>query len=1168
MTMSAPSSASSPDNNVSLDAAHKRIAIAGWLVWPLLILFLPTFFMWLGYRLVSCTSDVSPVLCNWGFLVPLIPGGLIVGCLGFAVLTLHRRGRQTAFDAQVERQSRINPKRIAHYVRGGYRGLWETHKKHVQRTILFFSFGLSVLTGFWAFYFGLPALASMMLGVAILVVAFMFNDWIALGNSVRATLNEVLHKELSVLRPGLLHIDPANFKESTDPQRIANLREIYAGITMLGPKKLIADDAPDPDPQPLSALCLSGGGIRSATFNLGVIQALAKIGLLAKFDYLSSVSGGGYIASWLRTWIHREGAEAVMRALTNKGAPIDPLAPEPPPLENLRAYSNYLTPKLGLFSGDTWAAAAIIARNIIANWLVLIPVIAAVIGIPLLFLMIVQGETISEYVYPNLLCWALSIELAASLLVYACRRFAKRWLTSQAFFIACCVVPVCFAAGVLCTAALGLKLPWHDAAPQPSWVDLVNLWKFAFLWCVGVPLIGWAVVELFAAIFPSWAQSLPPKKPEPGSTEEKASEILAKASPPDAKTMRQRTRQPPQLCEFFALVISGSVGAALLVLAVRCWFSLFIAYPWLYVIGALPVVLGIYLLSRVLFVLLASLADGSNSDGLRGNSDDADREWWARLSGLVLLVIAVWAAGTGACLAGIYLPDWVQLHWHSSGKAALNTVKAAVAAVGTVTGLVASLSGSSAKTPANDNSRAPRPSINKMLLVQLAGAIFIVCVVILLSWGMRALSEWAITDVELFTTPRPWIVWLDFLVLLLFVAAIGVVASRVVNVNRFSLHGMYRNRLVRAYLGASNGLATHPRLVDPFTGFALNDNLPLRKFALDKDVRPLPIINATLNLVAGENLAWQQRKAESFSMTPYFCGSWPEGYRDSATYGGPAGITVGTAMTISGAAVNPNMGYNSSPVLAFIMSLFNVRLGAWLGNPNDNGDDSCGTTGPKMALMPLLAELFGLTNRHRRYVNLSDGGHFDNLGLYEAVLRRCRYVLVSDAGSDASFAFDDLGNAIRKIRIDFGIPIEFDDAIKILPTSSKKPGLYCAIATIRYSAVGEDPDGQLIYIKPTLRGRVPPAKQGDTVPYDVYSYSQGSDTFPHETTLDQWFTESQFESYRELGSYTVGRVGQFSKGASFKQFLASAKQCVEQAKASMRTEDVAVDAVKATPPPT
>ncbi len=1155
MTMTASSPVPPPEKSLSIDSSHRRIAVVGWLVWPLLILLVPTFFVWLGYRLVSCTSDVSVVLCDWGFLVPLIPGGLLAVCLAFAVFTLHQRGRQSTFDAQFEKLSRVNPKRVTHYVRGGYRALHATHKKHVLRTILFFSFSAGVLVGFWMYVFGLPALASMMFGISIVLIAIGFNGWAGrpLGNSYPVTLNEVLHKELAVLRPTLLKIRPETFK-STEPARMANLRTIYADIATLGPK-YTGESSGDASLQPLTALCLSGGGIRSATFNLGVIQGLARIGLLGQFDYLSSVSGGGYIAAWLRTWIHRAGAEKVAAALANSAPPADPLAPEPVPLRNLRAYSNYLTPKLGLFSGDTWAAAAIIARNIIVNWLVLIPVIAAVIGIPLLFLLVVQGETTLKSVYPNLVRWALVAELIASLCVYACRRFAKRAGTSQVFFVGCCVLPVCLAAGLLSTAALGFELPPRCNRLLPSiCADIADLWKFACLWCVGVPLIGWAIAESLAALFPSWAQSVPAKRTEPEIKGKQASQTERVAAPLDTESMRKRARQAPQVCELVALVISGSVGAALLVIVTRCWFSAFVSLPWLYVVGTLPVLLGIYLLSRVLFVAIASLADG-----LRGNSDDADREWWARLSGWVLLFIVGWVAGTGACLAGIYLPQWVLHSGLFNSKSALNILKAVVAVIGTVSGLIASFIGSSAKTPANDNARAPRPLISMIFLVQLAAAIFLVCVIILLSWGMGALAEWAITDPKLFSAPQPWGVWLEFMGLLVVVATVGVVAARVVNVNRFSLHGMYRNRLVRAYLGASNDLVDHPRLVDPFTGFALNDNLPLHEFASD-NARPLPIINATLNLVEDDNLAWQQRKAESFSMTPYFCGSWSEGYRASSAYGGQGGITVGTAMTISGAAVNPNMGYNSSPVLAFIMGLFNVRLGAWLGNPGIKGNVSYSSAGPNMALMPLFAELFGLTNSHRRYVNLSDGGHFENLGLYEAVLRRCRYVLVSDAGSDASFAFEDLGNAIRKIRIDFGIPIDFADAIKIRPASSKSPGLYCAIADIGYSKIGEGPDGKLIYIKPTLRGRIPPAKRGDAVPYDIYSYSQGSDTFPHETTLDQWFTESQFESYRELGSYIIGRIASVPGDGSFEQFLASAKKCVDEAKASKSSEERAVSA--------
>jgi hypothetical protein len=933
------------------------------------------------------------------------------------------------------------------------------------------------------------------------------------GQSGRATLNEVLHAEVGALRPALNLATPATFADAPD-SRTADLRAIYQSIASLS-----TDTGPE-GPQPLSALCLSGGGIRSATFNLGVIQGLAKIDLLGKFDYISSVSGGGYIASWLRTWMYRDSVPSVVAALKIPHT-RDPLAPEPAPLVALRAYSNYLTPKLGLFSGDTWAAAAIIARNILLNWLVIIPVLSVAVGIPLLFLLVVKGTAAGEFSSRYLLCLAVGIELIASLLVYGFRRFAKRPGTPQGSFILGCVFPICLAALVLCAASLGLDFPWHTADPHPCCSDITSLWKFSAVWCIAVPMIGWAVAEVVAFCCPRWTQH----------------KLANFGDPIDSRaTQRQQARQAAWICEFFALAISGAVGAALLVGAVRFLFSYLIAIPPLFVILAPPLVLGIYLLSRVLFVGIASLADTSNPKHSRGSSDDADREWWARLSGWVMMAIVIWVAGTAVCVAGIYLPELLYQHGFS-----LATFKSVAAAIGGASGLTAALTGGSSKTPANGQS-STQPPVSLSLLVGVAGTLFIVCVFVLLSGGMRALGEWFTSAPDLFTAPQPWASWLNFSGLLLIMLVVAVIAARIVNVNRFSLHGMYRTRLVRAYLGASNVGVQPERQVDPFTGFALNDNVPLRCLSA-KEVRPLSIVNTTLNLVEGENLAWQQRKAESFSMTPFYCGNWTEGYRSSSTYGGPGGITVGTAMTISGAAANPNMGYNSSPVLAFIMGLFNVRLGAWLGNPNTNGNRSYTRTGPALALMPLFAELFGMTNSSRRYVNLSDGGHFDNLGLYEVVLRRCRSVLVSDAGNDLSFAFEDLGNAIRKIRIDFGIPIDFTKKILIRPNSEKEPGLYCAIATIRYSAVGDGPDGNLIYLKPTLRGSMPPDHTGE-VPYDVYSYAKSSVAFPHETTMDQWFSESQFESYRELGYYILGQIGQrLTANASFGDFLAAAQQC-------------------------
>ena len=182
-----------------------------------------------------------------------------------------------------------------------------------------------------------------------------------------ADLNDVLWKELQAVRP-----------------------ELTQGATATPPLEEIYDRIGRPDQQePLSAICLSGGGIRSATFNLGVLQHLAHLGILQRFDFLSSVSGGGYVASWLQAWMHHD--ERALDQLKEFSRP-NAFEPEPQPIRNLREYSNYLTPKLGLFSADTWTAAAMVVRNMLLNWLVILPALAAVVAIPWLFLAAVENN--------------------------------------------------------------------------------------------------------------------------------------------------------------------------------------------------------------------------------------------------------------------------------------------------------------------------------------------------------------------------------------------------------------------------------------------------------------------------------------------------------------------------------------------------------------------------------------------------------------------------------------------------------------------------------------------------------------------------------------------------------------------------------------------------------
>jgi hypothetical protein len=143
-------------------------------------------------------------------------------------------------------------------------------------------------------------------------------------------------------------------------------------------------------PKKRSALCLSGGGIRSATFALGVLQGLARLSLLKQFDYLSSVSGGGYIGSWLSAWIHRhpDGLAGVSEEL--RRPPSKALDPEPEPVQWLRRYSNYLTPRLGLMSVDSWTLFGTYLRNLTLNWLVFVPMLALVLAAPRLMVSMFQ----------------------------------------------------------------------------------------------------------------------------------------------------------------------------------------------------------------------------------------------------------------------------------------------------------------------------------------------------------------------------------------------------------------------------------------------------------------------------------------------------------------------------------------------------------------------------------------------------------------------------------------------------------------------------------------------------------------------------------------------------------------------------------------------------------
>ena len=361
-------------------------------------------------------------------------------------------------------------------------------------------------------------------------------------------------------------------------------------------------------------------------------------------------------------------------------------------------------------------------------------------------------------------------------------------------------------------------------------------------------------------------------------------------------------------------------------------------------------------------------------------------------------------------------------------------------------------------------------------------------------------------------------------------AGVAVILAWRVDMNEFPMHHFYKNRLVRCYLGASH----EERKPNPFTGFDESDDISLSSLIAtseDPYEGPYPIVNATLNLSAGEQLAWQERKAASFIFSPCFCGfdlanrddeekhATPSpgdnklrqcAYRDTRAYAMRRGPNLGTAMSISGAAASPNQGYNTSAAVAFLMTIFDVRLGWWVGNPRRDAESE--RPSPRFGMAALLSDLLGKTDSRTRFVNLSDGGHFDNMGIYELVRRRCRFIILCDAEADDSYRFGGLGMAIRKCRVDFGAHIHIDPS-RIVPDPEKNTSdTHCAVGSIRYL---DGSRGTLVYIKASVTG---------DEPEDVLQYRASRAGFPHESTADQWFDESQFESYRALGYHATDQT--------------------------------------------
>ena len=1010
----------------------------------------------------------------------------------------------------------------------------------------------------------------------------------------------------------------------------------------------------------LAGLAFSGGGIRAATFAVGFLQGLSTLGLLSRFDYLSTVSGGGYAGGWLAAWIFREGqttnlkcplrnvemqlavsratqAKAQRRFLNptgnNNPAP-EPLAvdEEPEPVHHLREYSSYMAPRMGLFTMDTWAILMTWSRNVATNMMMLFP--AA--------MLLVLAARAIVYAYTNVTLalinsgdpahWWRNVALAAlvvGLFLLGCgfwnnAKALKEFRRAEPLSaqngsspetsagetaIFCKVILPVLIAALLVTCTILPLLNWlgigvqdlamSGASSGSSFWASVKIWIGEHLQFIGLPniLLHAVVVGLLTMIIA----------------------LIA------AKARRWFLR---------AAFLAGASGGLLFAVAESLLNTCGD--------GQRPDLLATFAVPSVLLVLVAAAVV---EVALLGRLiEEAEREWWARLCAGFGIAAIVWMVTIGTV---VYAPAGLLM----AGPLA----RSAIASGWLLTTAARMLSGRLGSTgPRRSKFALPLP-----LLATVAPPVFVIgllglvaSLVAYLTNGkspapmgggtLDAAQIWGNYLAEVQNTH-----WLSLATYAVLMYIFFRIAENRIVVNLFSLNSMYANRLVRCYLGASRpnpewkmrwenygpnvfcgaptgvfGGKQVDRKPNPFTGFDRDDDIPLSELRPPHGDDPLiywgplPLINATLNRVAGKELAWRDRKGESFLLSPLYCGTRETGYslcpRDVSrcdlrlvsslnnlselpkegknqdivaalnkvlhirifdsggemvvdtseveekeavkksaieklrkkleslwpsheladsekleviaavtsivghSHEDSRNLTLGRAMSISGAAVDPNMGYLQSPMLTVFLTVLNARLGYWMQRPVKLGWKA---SGPTSGGGLLLRELLGLTNAKMDFVHLSDGGHFENLGVYELIRRRCRFIVALDSGEDGNPSNDNLTTLVRLCRIDLGVRIQINTDPLRMSGDGRLTSTHVVIGRVRYDDVDRgEKEGMLVYVKISLTGDEPP---------DIQGFAARNPDFPHEATdLKQSFDEERFEAYRNLGDHIARRVFQ------------------------------------------
>lgn len=954
----------------------------------------------------------------------------------------------------------------------------------------------------------------------------------------------------------------------------------------------------------LFGLALSGGGIRSGTFSLGVLQYLAAKKILPHVDYLSTVSGGGYIGSALTWWLngihqtknlpkgvvepeHFKGCKTTAGELdlnTSDCFPwgtADPKQPNYSPnpiLRFLRENGKYLTPGHGLTLAS---GVVILLRAILLNLLVWIPLVA------LVFAALIFASDLTAYLMGGLkgligngviantidqigafVMWVYEAIIAEQARVdapHAALTFVGFLCISALIIIAYCVSSVNYS--VLQFTNMEGGKPQDQSGQNSN----SNYRVFGPVrWIAALVLVA-AIVALFFFVV-KWVQVLLPalfgRASTPGAFEDILAAINGRAIPKEGALAledltKARLANLDEIAKatarfwYFALVPLVLVSvwyaakgvlhswklfgwsrliipvAAFLVCMVGAWFSyrhqMGRAYAVFYVIFAVGLFLYFNFWAAECIRWLFRQGEADLRYGGR-------RQFEIRYGHLLTSALLLAIIGSIPVIHG-FIPGWI-------GKVEGGVGGIVLGSISTVWGFF--------REPSKEGG-----GFGNLVLV--LGAYLFLYGVMLIGYDL-SLVFYCGTETEV--------------VILLSIAVLSVLTGYLTNINFISLNRFYRDRLMEAFMplystvcegrnraatGADTFNMCEVGRADEYveTQQGEEEKKKKKKMTKEKLVGPYHMINTNVMLTHAEERKFRKRMGDNFIVSPLYVGGAATGFGPSGKFMG-GNFTVATAMSASAAAANPGggaggKGVTTNSAVALVMRLLNIRLSYWVRHPRETLKDK--ETGDKTQIRK---SIWALTPNHfvpgalyslpwfgykkdDSLLELSDGAHFENLGVYELIRRRCGLIIVCDGGQDVKASYSDLINAIERVGEDFGAQIRVneveiarnhqasngeelwetsqpDDLIGNSNNTDQYPkGAEYAkkgyfVAKIDYGNRGESGAwpryGILIYLKTTMIGRLEIEAKG---------YKGANPDFPDETTGDQFFEEEQFEAYREVG---------------------------------------------------